>query len=241
MHASSLNSVQPASTRRLAEALGLVALAAVTMAMLPASDVVGAGVGAKLLLVGRMAALVLIATWLLRRGGERWRDVGLRRPASYWRVAVGVVLGYFAVAAGVGMLRLVALPALGLSAPDVSAFAGIRGDLAEYLFWAIPVAWGSAAFGEELLFRGFILGRLAQAGGGSPAAVHGAIFAQAVLFGSLHLYQGAGGALVTAFVGLAMGYVWLFTGRNLWAPILLHGLIDFVSMTAAFQGLVAAQ
>lgn len=236
-----LTPAHSAPARRLAEALALFALAATFMLLLPASAAAEGGVTPKLLLLARMAGLVLLATWLLHRSGERWRELGLRRPQRWWKTAVTVVVGYLAVGLGVGMLKLLVLPRLGLSAPDVSAFGAIEGDVAAYLYWAIPVAWGSAAFGEELLFRGFLLGRLAQAGGGSPTAVHGAILAQAVLFGSLHAYQGVGGFLATALVGLVMGYAWLFTGRNLWAPILLHGLIDFVSVTAAFNGLVGGR
>ena len=67
------------------------------------------------------------------------------------------------------------------------------------------------------------------------------IVAQALLFGSLHAYQGVGGFLATSAVGLVMGYLWLFPGRNLWAPIVLHGLIDFISMTAAFNGMIGTQ
>lgn len=231
----------PDRKRRLAEAAGIFALAATAMSLLPASAAVDAGAGPKLALLGRMAALVLIATWLLRRSGESWRDHGLRRPSRLWRAAAGVVAGYLVVAAGLSVLQAVVLPQLGLASPEVGAFSALSGDLGEYLFWAIPVAWGSAAFGEELLFRGFVLGRLAQAGGGSRAALHGAIVAQALLFGSLHAYQGVGGFLATSAVGLVMGYLWLFTGRNLWAPIVLHGAIDFISMTAAFNGMIGAQ
>ena len=43
---------------------------------------------------------------------------------------------------------------------------------------------------EECLFRGFLLDRVAKRCGGGAAAVTVAIVAQAVLFGTLHLYAG---------------------------------------------------
>ena len=216
-------------------------LAAAVSIPLSASEVVGAGWPAKLALVGRMAVLVAVAWWMLRVAGRRWSDVGLRTPRRWWVVALAVVLGYLAMGAMAGAMHAAVLPALGLAAPDLSAFAGLRGDLPEYLFWALPVAWGSAAVGEELVARGFLTDRLATLLGGqvpAGAAVFAAVILQGLLFGAAHAYQGLGGALLTAGAGIVLGLVWLWTGRNLWAAIILHGLVDFVSMTAFYTGAV---
>jgi membrane protease YdiL (CAAX protease family) len=106
----------------------------------------------------------------------------------------------------------------------------MRADLEEYLFWAIPVSWGSAAFGEELLARGFILNRIGQVIGSlRTPAIAAAVVLQAAIFGSFHIYQGIGGALITGAAGLVIGLIWLLGGRNLWPCFLLHGLIDFLA------------
>ena len=233
----------PAGARRLAavQALAMALLVAAVSIPLSASEVVGAGWPAKLALVGRMAVLVAVAWWMLRAAGRRWSDVGLRKPRRWWVVALAVVLGYLAMGAMAGVMHAAVLPALGLATPDLSAFAGLRGDLPEYLFWALPVAWGSAAVGEELVARGFLTDRLATLLGGqvpAGAAVFAAVILQGLLFGAAHAYQGLGGALLTAGAGIVLGLVWLWTGRNLWAAIILHGLVDFVSMTAFYTGAV---
>lgn len=209
--------------------------------LLSPSDVVGAGYGPKLILLGRMALLVAAAAWMLRAAGRRWSDVGLRAPRRWWTIPVAVVAGYLALGALAGAMQMVILPALGLSGPDLSAFASIRGDLPEYLFWALPVALGSAAFGEELVARGFLTDRIATVlGGAAPngLVVFAAVILQGALFGACHAYQGLGGALLTGAVGVVIGLVWLWSGRNLWAAIILHGLVDFVSMTAFYTGAV---
>lgn len=85
--------------------------------------------------------------------------------------------------------------------------------------------------------RGFMLDRFSKIiGSSSTPATLAAIFIQASVFGLFHLYQGWGGALVTGLVGLLIGLIWLLGGRNLWACILLHGIVDLVAATEAYTG-----
>jgi len=149
----------------LLELGAILALLAVFLSMMSAYQTVGAGVGPKLFLVGRMVLLVALCTWLLRRDGERWRDLGLRRPARWWVVPLLVLGGFVLLVVLSGWLRSVVLPAIGAPPPQPSALAAIRGDLTQYLFYGFIVSWGSAAFGEELLLRGFVLDRLVKLNG----------------------------------------------------------------------------
>ena len=236
-------SAPPCGDRRLA-AVQVATMAALVFAVsfaLSPSEVVGAGYGPKLILLGRMALLAAAAALMLRVAGRRWSDVGLRAPRRWWTIPVAVVAGYLALGALAGAMQMAILPALGLAAPDLSAFTALRGDLPEYLFWAVPVAFGSAAFGEELVARGFLTDRIAAVlGGAAPngLVLFAAVILQGALFGACHAYQGLGGALLTGAVGVVIGLVWLWSGRNLWAAIILHGLVDFVSMTAFYTGAV---
>jgi len=228
----------PARLRPLAELAGIALLAAALLSVQSVSETVGGGWAEKLVLPARMALLVLACTWLLHRGGERWSELGLRMPAQPWRVPLLMVGGYAMIVTAVMALRGLLLPALGAPLPDMSAFQALRGDTAEFLYWLIPVALGSAAVGEELLMRGFILNRFARLLGHAGGAPYAAILAQAALFGALHAYQGIGGVAVTFTVGVGLGLVYRWSGANLWACILLHGLIDAVTMTAFYLGRV---
>jgi membrane protease YdiL (CAAX protease family) len=195
-----------------------------------AADAINAGIGPKLFLVARMAFLVLLCTWFLRRNGERWADLGLRRPGRWWMVPLLAAGGFvLLILVSTFMMRFL-LPAIGAQLPQTRPTPTMRADLGEYLFWAIPVSWGSAAFGEELLFRGFILNRIGQVIGSSRTpAIFVAVALQAAIFGSLHIHQGIGGVLMTGAAGLIIGLIWLVGGRNLWPCFLLHGLIDFLA------------
>jgi membrane protease YdiL (CAAX protease family) len=52
-----------------------------------------------------------------------------------------------------------------------------------------------------------------------------------------HAYQGLAGVLITGVIGLVLGVVFLLGRRNLVAGIVLHGLLDTISLTLLFLGL----
>lgn len=206
------------------------------LSMMSAYDTVNAGVWPKAFLVGRMALLVLLCTWLLRRSGERWSNLGLRRPRRWWLVPLLVVGGLVVLVASANLIRNSLAPALGLPLPVPTANTALQGDFPEYLFYATLVSWGSAAFGEELLLRGFVLDRLLKTMRSSKAlATLIAIVIQAAIFGLFHLHQGSN-ALVATAAGLVFGLLWLLGGRNLWACIVLHGLVDLITHTNHYLG-----
>lgn len=220
----------PERRRFLFQLAAVIVPLGIALTIMPAPGAVDAGTGPKLFLLARMAIVVAICTWFLRSGGERWADVGLRAPPRAWVTPLAAVGGLLAILVTAGVV----LPALGVR-PVVASGLPIRGDLAEYLYWVLPVSWGSAAFGEELVFRGFLLDRIQKLAGapGTPATLV-AIVVQAAVFGSLHAYQGLGGVLLTGTIGLLLGGVWLVGGRNLWACIIIHGLIDATTITRAY-------
>ena len=83
---------------------------------------------------------------------------------------------------------------------------------------------------EEVLVVGYLLRRLDQLGW-SPAR---AIAASAVLRGSYHLYQGFGGFIGNAILGVIFGVLYKRWGR-VTPMIIAHTLID----TGAFVGYAA--
>ena len=220
----------------LLQLLAVLALAGAFLSMMSAYETVDAGVGPKAFLVGRMAVLVLLCTWFLRRSGERWKDLGLTRPRRWWLIPLLVLGGFVVLVIAANSIRNVLVPSLGLQLPGANPLAALQGDFAEYLFYATLVSWGSAALGEELLLRGFVLDRLLKViGRSNNGAALVAVVLQAVVFGSLHLHQGAN-ALVAMTAGLVFGFIWLLGGRNLWPCIVLHGLVDLITHTNHFLG-----
>ena len=202
-----------------------------------ARDGVGGDLLMRLAVPAQMLILFVLATMLLRRRGERWRSVGFARPRSWRRVAGLVFAGYLGVICLNGLLVLLVFPRLGVAPPAFGALGVMKGDPWLYVSWLL-LAWSSAALGEELQFRGFLWSRLERLFGGGRAAAWLALVVQAGLFGLGHAYQGLGGVLVTMCAGLVLGAVFLAGRRNLVACMVLHGVIDTVSLTALFLGLV---
>jgi hypothetical protein len=92
----------------------------------------------------------------------------------------------------------------------------------------------SGWFGEEMLFRGFVFTRLMRLMPPGRLGLSVSLGLQSLVFGALHYAYGPGTALVAAVLGLVLGGVYLVGGRNLWAAILLHGLIDTTSISVAY-------
>jgi membrane protease YdiL (CAAX protease family) len=53
----------------------------------------------------------------------------------------------------------------------------------------------------------------------------------AILFGFGHFYKGPAGVMDSSYSGLVLG-----GGRNLWAPILAHGISDTFAIVVLFMG-----
>jgi len=162
---------------------------------------------------GLPATVVLV--WLFRRFLDRrsWKSIGFQTlPAPLWELLVGAWIGVAAIVLTVAPMFLAGnIRQAGLATAGAGSNAG---DLV--LVFVLLVA---AAFGEELVVRGYLLNNVREAVGSVPA-----LLISAGLFSLLHgMNPGVNIiSLVNIFLaGLLMGSVYVVTGR-LWAPWLLH-------------------
>jgi membrane protease YdiL (CAAX protease family) len=171
------------------------------------------------------------ATWFLRRDGQRWGALAFSTSLRASQLVGYAALALVAVYATVFALGVL-LNALGLPGADHGQLQLlIEGNTAMYLWFLLPISWGSAAIGEELLARGFLLYRLE---GMTNTAT--AILLQAAIFGVAHFYQGLPGILTTFLVGLVFGVVYVKCGRSLLPVIIAHGVIDTIAVTVLYMG-----
>ena len=169
----------------------------------------------------------------LRNGG--WSALGLKRPASWARI---VQIALAAAALRILLGKFVVDPLTGHFWPPAIAPQGIdeiTGNIQVALLTLLLV-WTFAAFGEEIAYRGYLLTRAAESGGGSQAAYWCAMVVVSVLFGYGHYYKGASGIFDSAVAGLILGTAYLLAGRNLWASILAHGFIDTYAVVVVYLG-----
>lgn len=185
--------------------------------------------------VGIVAAL-LVATLFLRHQGSGWSQLGLTKPADRGVFIRATLRTVAVILFGVTGLAIYML-ALGAEPPDASIIMFLEGDTAQYLLMLVFLVWGTAAFGEELFARGFMMNRLEIAFSRTRAPMQMALVAQALLFGLLHAYQGWVGAVAAGLAAFFLGIAYLRTGRNLWAPIIAHGTIDTAPVTFIYLGI----
>jgi len=174
----------------------------------------------------------VVSLWLR---GEGARAVGLAFRPDWGRTLLlgsGVGIGYQ------GFSLYVAEPAIARltgKLPDVSLFAPLAGNV-HFLLISLAVAWTLAAVGEEFVYRGYLLTRIARGLGDTPRVWLGALAVTTILFGVGHRYQGASGMISAGLGGLAFGLLYLATGRNLWVAVIAHGTMDTLGFLLLFLG-----
>jgi len=177
---------------------------------------------------------VVALTLLLRRRGESWAALGLRKPRR-WSVAMvqAVVIAVVVLSVMLGLqLMLEGI----FKTPDDSFLDDVRGNVWLYLYFVGVVSWLAQGLGEELLFRGFIMTRLAQMFRLNRAAWGAAVLIQGVLFGLMHGYQGVAGMISAAGAGIVFGIGYLMTGRNLLPCVIAHALCGMVLISMVYFG-----
>jgi membrane protease YdiL (CAAX protease family) len=171
-------------------------------------------------------ALGLVAA-ALRREPDARGVLGLAPmpvgAAIGWGLA-GVVLAY--VVDGVGVGLYLALTHADLQA-ELAAKARWSTQLAAIpLAWVVPLSVFVGVY-EEVVFRGFLLGRLRVLSGSRALAV----LISAVLFAAGHGYQGTLGLVQTFAVGLVLGALAIARG-SIWPTIVAHVSIDTFGLFA---------
>ena len=174
-----------------------------------------------------------LASYRLRDGA--WSAIGFWRPASWGRI---VVIALAAAALRIALGNLVIDPLTSLVWPPAAApsvAAALPGNLKNALL-GLLIVWTFAAFGEEIGYRGYLLGRAADLGRRSVGAYWAAAVASSVLFGFGHFYKGPAGIVDSGVAGLILAAAYLLAGRNLWASVLAHGFIDTFAVIVLYFG-----
>ncbi len=172
--------------------------------------------------------------WLsLRVRGKGWAEYGLIRP-TLWMLL-------FAIAFGIGYqflsIRFIdpAFARWSGRLPDVSLLRPLVGNVKMLAFWLL-ITWTVAAFGEEFVYRGYLMNRIADMGNRKKLAWVISLLLSSFIFGLGHAYQGMSGILSVAFGAILTGVIYLGAKRNLWVVVLVHGVSDTVGFLLIFLG-----
>ncbi len=217
--------------RALIDIVSVVLIGIVTI--LCGVSIFGKGLVASIGSIWAANALMLMAIFFgLQRRGRTPADLGLRIAQSNATTIAKIVLQSlpvflaailaFAVGA-IFMANLVGMP----EPADMSKYDYLRGNLSMTIL-ALCSAYFISSFAEEVIYRGFLLNRLAVLGGSNRLATCGAVIVSALVFGAVHSDWGITGMVQASCMGLALGVSYLVVKRNLWVTILAHAYMDTI-------------
>ena len=168
-------------------------------------------------------ALVIFLLW--RSAPPHLSRLGLSRvPGAprWWGRDIG---GGFLLAAAIGIPGL----AFYIGARAVGLNVNVVPTALDAYWWTVPVLVLQAlraALSEELIVVAYLFDRFKRLGVGPWAT----ILSSALLRGSYHLYQGFGGFIGNAIMGVVFGWAYYRWGRSL-PLIIAHWILDIVSFT----------
>jgi len=200
-----------------------------------------------------MVALIFIADWMhfipftktifllalgwvsLRTRGLGWKSAGLGKPED-WRktVALGLVGGALLSAFELFISQPLLIRLTG-EKPDLHDFEVLAGNV-KYTLAALGLVWTVAAFGEEMVWRGYVMNRVADLGQRTRGAWIASLITVNLAFGLAHTYQGITGVIENALDGAILAWMYLGARRNLWVPVIAHGVGDTVDLLLIFLG-----
>lgn len=144
-------------------------------------------------------------------------------------VAFGLfVLYVIALVPGIEMLTGVPI--------DYSSMDQLRGNLPTTLIW-IVIVWATAAFGEEIIFRGYLMRQFIKFFGDSIMSLAITILIISVFFGYMHMQQGITGQLVAGITGALFSLIFVLRKYDLWFMIMVHGFFNTIAFLSIYFGL----
>jgi membrane protease YdiL (CAAX protease family) len=195
--------------------------------------------GAVLIYISYVLCLV-IATAVLKRRSSGWQKIGLGKPNSWPKtilLAVGTVIAYIIIFNFIlpALLQLLPLPTI---APADKSNQNVLFQNLPLLIMSLIAAWTIIAFGEEMLFRAFLMDSLALIFENSRAKWMLSLIGSSLLFGLAHFSWGVAGVIETTIMGLLLGTVFLLTDRNLWVTIIAHALLNSMVFLLLYSGVI---
>ncbi len=176
--------------------------------------------------------LMFFFIWLgLRLRGQTWSHFGLtfrwgNRRTVFRAVALSLAVATAASVAFVGAGVVIANIAAQSNQAEMNA--DFLRDNPVALIVTLLTVYVTASFGEEVIYRAFLINRIAELRSGGRGARIFAVVFSSMAFGLAHYTWGVVGSVQAGFMGLALGVSYLLVGRKLWVTILAHGYMDTI-------------
>ncbi len=144
-------------------------------------------------------------------------------------VAFGLfVLYVFAIVPGIEMLTGVPI--------DYSSMNQLEGNLPTTIIWLL-IVWATAAFGEEIIFRGYFMRQFVKFFGEHKISIVINILLFSSFFGYMHMQQGITGQIVAATTGALLSVIFYLRKYDLWFNVMVHGFFNTLGLLSFYFGL----
>lgn len=182
--------------------------------------------------------MLLIVYAALRTQGTNWLHLGVSFTFVGWR-RVGVTLRQAAIVfvcatvafviGAIVMANIVGIP----EGADFQSYEYLQ-DNPGMLLLSLAGVYIVSSFGEEVLFRGYLMTRCAEFFGGNKLGWRIAIAVSTIVFALIHYDWGISGVVQTGCMGFVLAYSYVRVNRNLWVNIIAHGFMDTILMVQLY-------
>lgn len=167
---------------------------------------------------------------ILRKNKYDWTKFGLNKKINRKTIFKSLFIALILV-----LLFSIIDPVIDyfLGASDLSSLEGIKHNLVGYITIMV-IMWLFAAFGEELLFRGYYMKGLALFLGNTNKAWLLSAFISSLYFGLSHSYQGLSGVVSVTLFSLLISMLFYKNKNNLLLLVFIHGIYDSIFITLLY-------
>ena len=184
--------------------------------------------------------LMLFYVWLgiklrdqnLSDFGITFNKISIKKGIQIFLISILVFIAAIAafVLGSIIMANIIGIP----ESSDMSNYTFLQNNL-ELLFLTLIGTYIVASFGEEVIYRGFIINRLIELGLDSKIGKVTVIFISALIFGLAHYQWGLMGIVQTGFMGAVLGFFYLKLKKRIWILVLAHGYMDTILLIQMYM------
>lgn len=178
-----------------------------------------------------MLALIFLG---IKLRGESLMEFGLSFKRFGWKfglktffqsiiVFVLALTGF--IIGSIIMANIIGIP----ESSDMSGYGYLKDNI-WMLFLTLSGVYLVSSFGEEVIYRAFLINRISEFGLTGKTGKVIAVIISAVIFGLAHYSWGLMGIVQTGFMGLVLGFSYLYLKKRIWILIFAHAYMDTILM-----------
>ncbi|NNE78077.1 MAG: CPBP family intramembrane metalloprotease, partial [Pricia sp.] len=174
----------------------------------------------------------------LKLRGEGLKDFGLTLKPISWKGVIKVfllsLLVFVLAMAGFIMGSILMANITGIPEnADMGGYDYLKDNIGMLLL-TLGGVYVVSSFGEEVIYRAFLINRISEIGQGTKKATIIAVLLSSIIFGLVHYEWGPMDIVQTTFMGLALGICYIKLKQRLWILIFAHAYMDTILMTQMY-------